>query len=187
MAISRYIADAVPGSRQSLPGFRSGAAPAPTPQFNSGIINSAVPGGSQLSQSASNIVGNLLSGLPGTSLARKSNAYFGTASGMPSSDFVRNRGFDLYNQQGEERQQRGIQDLLAMLSGFSQPILQERGQAIQSSQFGQNLAEQQRQFDLDYYLKQKNLRDKNFKGAQFAPAYGGTFTGGNVPVTTRIV
>lgn len=112
--------------------------------FQSQILNQAVPGASGLSKSASSIVGNLLSGLPGTSTARRSNAYFGQSSGVPGSEFVRNRGFDLYNQQGDQRQQTGIQDLLALLSGFSQPLLQERGQNIQSSQFQQSLAEQRR-------------------------------------------
>lgn len=138
------------------------------PRFNS-VVNSAVPGMPALSRSASGVVGNLLSGMPGTSTARRASAYMGAASGAPGSEFVRNRGFDLYNQQGEQRQQQGIQGLLALLQGFSQPMLQERGQEIQRDQFSQNLGQRQSEFDRGYKLNLLDTYKKNKWNA-----FGGT-------------
>lgn len=125
---------------------------------SSSILNRAVPNGSGLTKMASERIKSLLGGMPGTSTSRRANAYFGGASGMPGSEFVRNRGFDLYNMQGEQRQQQGFQDLLALISGTTSPMLQQQGQDIQQSQFGQNLGEQQRQFDLDYWLKRQQTK-----------------------------
>lgn len=159
---SRYIADAVPQFRSQAAGFRPGTPPQP-PSFSNSIINTAVPGASSLTQSASSIVGNLLKGLPGTSMARRANAYFGNASGMPNSDFVRNRGFDLYNQQGDQRQQQGIQDLLSLIAGTTSPLLQQNSQEQQNAQFNQNLAENQRQFDLDYAERRSQFNRLNPK------------------------
>ena len=118
---------------------------------SSSVINS-IPGMPGNGISASNIVSSQLGGMPGTSTARRANAYFGNASGVPGSDFVRNRGFDLYNQQGEQRQQQGIQNLLSMLQGFSQPKLQERGQNIQQSQFAAQFGQGQLESDRNYGL-----------------------------------
>lgn len=129
-----------------------------TPTFEPRVVDSSVPGLSGMAESASSVVKNLLSGLPGTSIARRANAYFGAASGMPGSDFVRNRGFDLYNMQGEARQQQGISNLLQLLSGFSQPKLSERSQDIAQNQYATNLQQGQLEADRDYGLRQKQVK-----------------------------
>lgn len=125
---------------------------------SSSIINRAIPNGGGLTEMASNRIRSLLGGMPGTSTARRANAYFGGASGMPGSEFVRNRGFDLYNEQADARQQQGFQDLLSLIASTTAPTLQQQGQDIQQNQFGQNLGEQQRQFDLDYWLKRQQTK-----------------------------
>jgi hypothetical protein len=108
--------------------------------------------------------------MPGTSNARKSAAYLGTASGMPGSDWARNRGFDLYGQQAEERNQRGIQDLLSLISGTTAPTLQAQAQANQVDQFGRSLNQNASQFAADQALK----RDKvDFAGRPDYASGGG--------------
>lgn len=110
--------------------------------------------GNLLDASKTNI-SQLLSGLPSPDLARTANAYFGAASGVsPTSDFLRNRGYDLYNAMGEQRRAQGQSELTNLIGTVSGPELSARGQNIQSSQFGQNLFEQQREFDINQELQQ---------------------------------
>ena len=60
-------------------------------------MSSAIPGLDKLTSSATSIISNALNGLPSPSESRLANAYFGAGSGLdPTSDFLRNRGFDLY-------------------------------------------------------------------------------------------
>lgn len=120
-----------------------------TPPANAGgdFINSLLPGISGLTNSAMGNIQNLLSGLPSVSATRQENAYFGAGSGMPGSDFVRNRGYDLYGQKSAANRETGLQDLLQTIGAYSQPTLQAQGQANQVNQFGQNLAQQGSQFN----------------------------------------
>ncbi len=121
------------------------------------ILNNALPGFSNLTKSASSIVGGLMGGLPAADPARRATAYFGTGSGMPSSDFVRNRGFDLYGQQAEGNKQRGFDDFLKLISGYALPAA---GQQIGESQFNRTLANQEQQQLADQALKKRQL-DQN--------------------------
>jgi hypothetical protein len=107
------------------------------------ILGNAIPGLDNLSSGASGVVNNLLGGMPSPSTARKANAYFGTASGMPGSDFVRNRGFDLYGQQADQYRQRGFDDFLNLLKGASGTIAPTPGEQAQNQQFGQTFAQHQ--------------------------------------------
>jgi len=106
-----------------------------TTQTQQTILNSAIPGFSNLSASGSGIVKNLMGGLPSAGPAQRANAYFGAASGMPGSDFIRNRGFDLYGQQAEQYKQRGFDDFLKLLSGYSGTVAPTVGESIQEDQF----------------------------------------------------
>ena len=106
-----------------------------TTQTQQAILNSAIPGFSTLSSSGSGIVKNLMGGLPSAAPTQRANAYFGTTSGMPGSDFIRNRGFDLYGQQAESYKQRGFDDFLKLLSGVSGTVAPTTGQSIQQQQF----------------------------------------------------
>lgn len=130
-----------------------------SPSGNNYAVNQAIPGFSGLTQSATSIIRNLMSGQPATSTARRANAYFGASSGMPGSDFVRNHGFDVYNQQGEQNQQRGFQDLLSLLSGYSGTVMPTTGQRIQDSQFGQDLNFRRSQADRDFFLQEQKRKD----------------------------
>ncbi len=131
-------------------------------------LNAAIPGLQRNTSSASELVNRLLNGLPGTASARRAGAYFGATSGMPGSEFARNRGYDIYGEEAESRNQRGFQDLLAMISGYSSPIYQERGQNIQQSQFGQSLAQQQAEFSANLALQKQKL-DAELKKMGFDP------------------
>lgn len=64
---------------------------------------------------ANNLAGNL-----SPSLTRTANALYGANSGLgPGSEFLRNRGFDLYRKASTGLQQQGMQDIMGLLSGIS--------------------------------------------------------------------
>ena len=147
-----------------------GGSPSPTTSSASSIINSVVPGAPKLTSSATNIIDQLLGGQPGTSTARNAAAYFGAGSGMPGSEFVANRGFDLYNRQGEQRQQKGIEDLLAMISGYTAPELHQREINQKGSQFAQSQAQQQHQFAASLAQQIAQMKQEN---SQFMATHPG--------------
>lgn len=101
-------------------------------------LNAGIPGYSGLVSQAADQAGTLMSGMPSASMTRRDNAYFGTASGMPSSDFVRNRGFDLYGEKAEGYKQRGFDDFLKLLSGTVGKTTQDVSQNNQASQYQQS-------------------------------------------------
>lgn len=103
-----------------------------------GAIETAIPGFAGLTNSATGIIRQLMSGLPSAAPTQRANAYFGANSGMPGSDFVRNRGFDLYGEKAEQYKQRGFQDLLALLQGYSGTVAPTTGEQIGSDEFQQN-------------------------------------------------
>lgn len=124
-------------------------------QSTQSILSRFLPDVGNLTTNASGVINNLLQGQPSPSLARRSNAYFGAQSGMPNSDFVRNRGFDLYNQQGDQRQQQGIQDFLSLLGGYTGLT----GQQNESNRFSQNLGLQDRQSAVQNSLNAAKIKD----------------------------
>lgn len=148
-----------------------------------------MPGFSKNLSTASGNINELLTGLPSPALARNAAAYYGVQSGMPGSEYVRNKGFDLYNTQANEMRQRGQDDLLKLLGTVSGTAVATPGQALgdkqatgqlalgnkqvdtQNSQFGQSLGFEQQQWQ-----KQLDLLDK-FLGGGGGPAsgYGNVF------------
>lgn len=105
-------------------------------QFDPNIINQAIPGLPNLTKSATNIIDSGLNGLPSPDEARLENAYYGAGSGLdPRSEFLQNRGVDLYKRKAEARQQQGLDNLLKLLSTYSGTVAPTTGQQIQSSQF----------------------------------------------------
>ena len=131
-------------------------------------LNKVIPGFSNLTSTASGNIGELLNGLPSPSLARNAGAYFGANSGMPGSEFVRNRGFDLYNTQSNQMKQQGLGDLLGLLGGVSGRAVATPGESLQDKQAGNqlglgyaNLSQQgsqfDRSFDFDKWLKSSQL------------------------------
>lgn len=108
-----------------------------------------------LIQSAQSDVGNLLNGLPSPSQAQTANAYFGAGSGVGStSDFLRNRGYDLYGQQAQQNKQTGLQDLNSLIGSTSSPALSNQSQQLQNNQFNSNLSQQGSQFQQNLQLQQ---------------------------------
>lgn len=136
------------------------------------IYESNIPGIKGLTQSATNIIQSSLDGLPSPDQARLANAYFGAGTGLDStSEFLRNRGFDLYGMQAQEQKSRGIGDLLSFLSSTSGLVGQqmeegrfnrslasqeqegEASRRLQSSLAGDQLSESARQFDITNRIK----------------------------------
>ncbi len=107
------------------------------------ILSNVVPGLDKLTSGATGVVNNLLEGLPSAGPTQRANAYYGATSGMPGSDFVRNRGFDLYQEKADSYKQRGFDDFLALLKGTSGTIAPTPGQQLQSSQYDRDLEQRQ--------------------------------------------
>lgn len=120
---------------------------ATSPTTAEDYLNQALPGFSNLTSGATGIIGNLLKGLPSPSTARQAAATFGVTSGAGAdSGLAQNYGYNLYNEQGQQRQQQGIQDLLSMLGSYSGTVTPNVGQLQQGQQFGATLANQQNEF-----------------------------------------
>jgi hypothetical protein len=111
----------------------------------SNIINNAIPNFSGLSQNASGIVGNLMGGLPSSGPAKSRAAAFGVSSGMPNSGLSNAFGYDLYNQDADQYQQRGFDNFLKLIQGYSGTVSPTTGQQLQDSQFRSDLDFRNRQ------------------------------------------
>lgn len=146
----------------------------------SGIVNNAIPGFNGLSGSATGIIGNLMGGLPSAAPTQRSNAYFGVNSGMPGSDFVRNRGFDLYGEQAQQNQQRGFDDFLKLLQGYSGTVMPTQAEQIGQNQFAQNLSQKQYEFNTGQYNTQRqiNMAQEASRLKNQIPSESNNFTGG---------
>ena len=142
--------------------------PGQTPS-SAGSVSNIVPNFSRLSQGASGIINSGISGLPSASPARRANAYFGASSGMPGSDFVRNRGFDLYGEQADAYQQRGLDNFLKLLQGYSGTVMPTAGQQIQNQQFNRSLQSDERQADANMALNQQQQFFNEMKAGRGVP------------------
>lgn len=127
------------------------------PSSATSMLKSNIPGFENMSGAAGGNIMQLLGGMPSASPARRANAYFGASSGMPGSDFVRNRGYDLYGEQAEGYKQRGLDNFLKLLQGYSGTVAPTAGQEIQNNQFGADLDFRQRQADIDNALNREKL------------------------------
>jgi hypothetical protein len=120
-------------------------------------LEQLLPGISGLQGQATSAIGNLLGGLPSPSASRTANAYFGAGSGMGAgSQFLQNRGEDLYNQKAAQNQQTGLGDLTSLLGATTSPALQYQGQQLQNQQFGQQLGQNASEFSDTNQLAQFN-------------------------------
>lgn len=152
------------------------------------ILANALPGLDKATGAATANTTELLRGLPSAAPTQRANAYFGTASGMPGSDFVRNRGYDLYGEKAESYKQRGFDDFLALLRGASgtiapttgeqtQTTLQNQqlqtGQSANNSQIaGQNNAAAQQRIDSGAKRWEAEKRRENYQNQSFAGVPG---------------
>lgn len=116
-------------------------------------VNAFIPGFGGMSNSASNIIQSLMMGQPSPSPIQRQNAYFGTGSGMPGSGFVANRGYDLYGEKAEGYQQRGLDNFLKLIQGYSGTVMPTTGQQLQDSQFRADLDFRDRQAEADRELQ----------------------------------
>lgn len=155
--------------------------PTPAPAGNgfdsSSYLEKVLPGFGNLSAGASGVIGNLLKGLPDPNTTRNANATFGVNSGLGTgSDFLRGRGYDLFNQQGEARQQQGLGDLLSTIQTYSGNVTPNAPQLMQNSQFGAQLGEQSNEFNQNFGLQK-------FQAMLQALGLGNSITNsGQVPV-----
>lgn len=136
------------------------------------FVNSAIPGMPGLTKSASGYIGSLLGGMPGTSLARRQNAYFGAGSGVPGSDFVRNRGLDLYGQQAAANKQQGLQGLLQMLGSYAAPQQAAASLEEQGRQYDVGSGLQREQLGQNKYLSEMQLLPQSTRSRIIRPKYG---------------
>jgi hypothetical protein len=133
----------------SLPGLP------PTGSAANRRFSTGIPGEEGLYLDASRNVGDLLAGEESPDITRNINAEWGAGSGLaPGSEFMRNRGADLYGQRAAARKSQGMKDLLAMMGTFSGTVTATPGQVLgdEAAQRSyaldqQQFAEQQRQFN----------------------------------------
>lgn len=128
-------------------------------------LNQALPGFGNLGTGVVGDIGQMVNGLPSPDLSRLSNAYYGTSSGVPGSEFINNRGFDLYRTNANQAQGQGINDYLALLSGASGTLSPTAGQQLQNQQFGQSLAAQEQQNQAQNALTAQG-QELSFLGSQ---------------------
>jgi len=119
-------------------------------------ISSAIPGLDKMTSSATSIINNALNGLPSPSESRLANAYFGAGSGLdPTSDFLRNRGFDLYKRNANQRQQQGFGNLLNLVGTYSGAVAPTPGQEISDITQNRQISTQNAQFGADMGFQQQ--------------------------------
>jgi hypothetical protein len=115
---------------------------------SSDFLNGIIPGFSNLNSKSSSVINNLLNGTPNPGTAQNAAATFGTQNGQGPGSGVANRfGYDLYNQQGAQRQQEGMGDLSNLIGSISSPTLQNQGQNLQNQQFGAQLTQSGNEFN----------------------------------------
>lgn len=154
---------AVPNPLQTVPG-KNPLQPNTTSPIPGGDtwnqLGNVIPGLTDLTKSGTDVIQQMLQGLPSPSTARTANAYFGINSGMPGSEFVRNRGYDLYGQQAQQRQQQGLGDLLSFLGQY-QNFVPTPGQNLSTglgyAQLGQSASEFNAQQAFNQWLAQQRL------------------------------
>lgn len=118
------------------------------PPANSDFLSTLIPGFSGLSNKSSSVISNLLNGTPNAGTAQNAAATFGATNGLGTGSGIANRfGYDLYGQQGAQRQQQGLSSLNNLIGSISQPTLENQGQNQQNQQFYSNLNQQAGEFN----------------------------------------
>ena len=112
---------------------------------SSNIIEQSIPGFSGLTSSASSIINNLLSGGASTGPSQNAAAKLGVKTGMPGSGVSNAFGYDLHNKRGDEMRQRGVDDLLKLVTGYSGTVNATPGELLNKDTAYQNLVESMRQ------------------------------------------
>lgn len=119
-----------------------------------GDLENIVPGLKDLLGKGAGVIGNQLTGTESPAIAQNMNAQWGAGAGLaPGSEFLRNRGVDLFGQRSEARQQAGLQGLLGLLGGVAGPSAAYRGQDIERELGLGSLGLQFTESDRDYELR----------------------------------
>ncbi len=119
---------------------------ASTSQKLMGDLENIVPGLKDLLGTGTGVIGNRLAGTESPAIAQNMNAMWGAGAGLaPGSEFLRNRGIDLFGERAEARQTAGLNDLLGLLGGVSGPLGQYRGQDIERELGFANIDQRQRE------------------------------------------
>lgn len=156
------------------------------------IIEQSIPGFSGLTSSATSIINNLLSGGASTGPSQNAAAKFGVKTGMPGSGVSNAFGYDLHNKRGDEMRQRGIDDLLKLVTGYSGTVAPTAGQQMEEarsiqdlnhraaeSRSATSLAQQRLKSEQDMALKKMNSSWIG-QGPLAAPNKTGWATGGSI-------
>jgi hypothetical protein len=115
---------------------------------SSDFLNQLIPGFQNLNSKSSDVINHLLNGTPNPGTAQNAAATFGAQNGLGTGSGVTNRyGYDLYNQQGDQRQKEGLGALSGLISSIAQPTLENQGQNQQNQQFYSNLGQQAGEFN----------------------------------------
>lgn len=139
--------------------------PPPTPGVGGnlmGDLENIVPGLKDLLGKGAGVIGNQLTGTESPAIAQNMNAMWGAGAGLaPGSEFLRNRGVDLFGQRSEARQQAGLQGLLGLLGGVAGPAAAFRGQDIERElglgNLNFNIGESAKDEELRRALAEQNL------------------------------
>lgn len=151
----------------------------PTQSNFTGAASAAIPGFGANSSAAGGIVNNLMTGKP--ALDRDAAAFFGVSAGVPGSDFARNRGYDMYRRDTEQRQQRGFDDFLNMLKTYSGTVMPTTGEALESNLGVQRLGQDraQRENDLALQAAQLEMKSEQFRPREFSRSTQAVGPGGS--------
>ena len=152
-------------------------------------LDALMPGFSENVATASGNIAELLRGQPSPALARNAAAYYGVNSGMPGSEFVRNKGFDLYNTQANAMKAQGQDELGKLLASVSGTAVARPGEVMQNAVANRGVANQEQQtsnqanqfgqsfgFEQQQWQKQLELLEKYLgsgSGGGSGPAGGG--------------
>lgn len=142
------------------------------------INNSVIPGFQNHTADASNLIKSLMSGqlTPGSRKAiYDAGAERGVAGGMPATTGIAGSLFanaDLRDigRSSEDQQQKGFQDLLAMITGYSGTVAPTVGQDIQRQQFGRQMTLEETNAELQRRLAEaENARSAGAYQAKYGP------------------
>jgi hypothetical protein len=123
------------------------------------IIEQSIPGFSGLTSSATSIINNLLSGGASTGPSQNATAKYGVRTGMPGSGVSNAFGYDLHNKRGDEMRQRGIDDLLKLVTGYSGTVNATPGELLNNSMALAQLNQASYSANADRNLATRKLND----------------------------
>jgi len=153
-------------------------------------LNSIIPGLTSLNSGASDLIKQLMSGNLSTGVRKSiydAGAERGVLGGMPGSSARGGSLFanaDLRNigRSADDQQQRGFQDLLALIANASGTQALTPGQELQDQQFQSNLGFQQNQADRANQLaKNADARAWGEYDSRYGPRreFKGSYVNGN--------